>query len=342
VTPPGPTRARLPGALAALLALLLALADQAGAQELLPGSRAGDEGGSLRVAAVQLAVNAEMLGSLEAYRGCIAEKVAASLAFQPELIVFPEYTAAFLALIPHRGELDGALSVAEGLERIRAKEPLVESLHEVFLLNSGWTERALEAVFGGLARRHGVAIVAGSYFAWTAGEDGPRLVNRAVVFGADGSRTYQQDKVFLTPFEQELLGLSPGRLSEARPFRVAGARVGMTICRDGFFPDWEQRLADSDLWVEIKANGTAFTEEERQRFQRALPARIGSGEVPFGLTVCLTGEFLDLLWEGESSLVQKVGPADGAVPGTATLQATASPREEEILLLSVPVVSAGR
>jgi predicted amidohydrolase len=226
--------------------------------------------------------------------------------------------------------------VEEGLERIRAADPLVGSLRDLFLLTSGWVERALEEVFGKLARGHGVAILAGSYFAWTAGQEGARLTNRAVVFGADGRRLYQQDKVYLTPFEEELLGLSPGRISDGRPFSVAGARLGLTICRDTFFPAWEDRLEDSDLWIDIKANGTAFTQEERQRFERALPSRIRSGEVPYGLTVCLTGELLDLAWEGVSSLVAKVAKTE-----VATRQTAVSPREEEILFLSLPIAAPG-
>jgi predicted amidohydrolase len=181
-----------------------------------------------------------------------------------------------------------------------------------------------------------VAILAGSYFAWSAREGQVRLTNRAVVFGPDGSRIYEQDKVYLTPFEEELLGLSPGSVSDGRPFAIAKARVGLTICRDTFFSAWERRLSASDLWVDIKANGTPFTEEERRRFEKALPARIRSGQVPYGLTVCLTGQLLDLLWEGVSSLVGRE-PAGEVV----TRQIAASPRTEEILFLAVPIAAPG-
>jgi predicted amidohydrolase len=283
-----------------------------------------------------------MLSSLAAYRNRISEWVERSLAYRPDLIVFPEYTAAFLALVPHRRALEGAASVAQGLERVRAADPLVRDLRELFLLNSGWVERAMESVFGDLAGRYGVTILAGSYFAWAEAENGAGLTNRAVVFGADGRRVYQQDKVYLTPFEEELLGLSPGKLSAAAPFRVAGARVGLTICRDSFFSAWEEQLRGSDLWVDIKANGTAYTEEERRRFERALPARIRSGGVPYGLTVCLTGAYLDLLWEGASALVQRQSPPRACAPQIVTLLAALSPREKELLLCSVPIEAPGR
>jgi len=321
-----------------LLALLLVVLGATGAAgQAAARDQAGGSSESLRVAAVQLSVDSAMLGSLEAYRARITAIVERSLPSRPELIVFPEYTAAFLALVPHHREIEGAQSVAEGLERVRAADPLIGSLYDLFALESGWVERALEELFGGLARRHGVTILAGSYFAWSPGGNGGRLTNRSVVFGPDGRVLYRQDKVYLTPFEEELLGLSAGRIDDARPFPIEGARVGLTICRDTFFSPWEQQLEDSDLWIDIKANGIAFTEEERERFERALPARIRSGEVPYGLTVCLNGTLLDLLWEGVSSLVGKNGP-----DGVFTLRAAPSPREEELLLLSVPLLPAER
>jgi predicted amidohydrolase len=303
----------------------------------VPARSAGGGDPHLRVAAVQLSVDSEMLSSLEAYRSRITRLVERTLPGRPDLVVFPEYTAAFLALVPHHRELAGAKTVAEGLERVRAAEPLVGNLYDLFALESGWVERAVQELFGGLARRYGVAVLAGSYFAWSTGAEGGRLTNRLVVFGSDGQALYGQDKVYLTPFEEELLGLSPGAISEARPFALRGGRIAVTICRDTFFSRWERQLAGSDLWIDIKANGIAFTQEERERFQRALPARIRSGNVPYGLTVCLNGTLLDLLWEGVSSLVGKSGP-----DGVTTLRAAPSPRHEELLLLSVPLVPAER
>ncbi|MBN1835783.1 MAG: hypothetical protein JW820_08025 [Spirochaetales bacterium] len=321
--------------------LLLLLAPVPGSADAAAGSAPGGgsapAGAHLRVAAVQLSVHLEMLRSLETYSAHMEAALEAALACRPDLVVFPEYTGVFLSLIPYYRELAGASTVEEGLERVRRREPLVGSLRDLFLLNSGWTERALEAVFATAARKSGAVILAGSFFAWAEGESGPRLTNRAVVFGADGSRIYYQDKVYLTPFEEDLLGLSPGSLSVVEPFPVSRGRVGVTICRDSFFSEWEAQLAGSDLWVDIKANGTAYTQEEQERFQRALPARIRSGDVPFGLTVCLTGSLFDLVWEGQSSLVRKQLSAGGGIPEVVTLRKATSAREQEILLLSVPL-----
>lgn len=287
---------------------------------------------ALRVAAVQLRVEAPLLASAGAFAAHVEGLVAQAQAFAPDLIVFPEYTSVFLALLPYHREILCSATAMEGLQRIRAREPMVRSFRDLFLLNSGLARRTMEQIFGPLAERHGVSILAGSYFAWDNREGEVRLVNRAVLFGVDGRVAYSQDKVFLTPFEGELLGVAAGRLEDVAPFPLAGHRVGVTICRDTFFGQWQERLAGSLLWIDIKANGERFTAEERERFLRALPARIAEGPVPYGLTVCLVGGLLDMLWEGESSLVR--GDARG---GFEFLARAADPAGEQVLLLEIPV-----
>jgi predicted amidohydrolase len=284
----------------------------------------------LRVAAVQLSIASADLSSFTAFRSHL-ENLLRSLAFQPDLVVFPEYTSVFLTLVPYYATIRDSGSVEEALARIAARDPLVKDFRDLFLLNSGLTERAMEALFAPLARRCKTAVLAGTYFAQDEQGGGVRLVNRAVLFDSAGRIVYCQDKVYLTPFEEEVLGISAGRAREVLPFTLGEHKVGLTICRDTFFEIWEQVLTGSDLWIDIKANGTLFTAEERQRFLKALPARIGASNVPYGLTVCLTGSLLDLLWEGESSVLGK-GPG-----GTVRfLRRAACPAEEEILLLTVP------
>jgi predicted amidohydrolase len=156
------------------------------------------------------------------------------------------------------------------------------------------------------------------------------------LYDSSGQSSYVQDKVYLTPFEEQLLGVSPGLLEQAKPLVLNGVRIGITICRDTFFPAWLSQYSGVDLWIDIKANGAAFTQEERERFLRAVPARIGEGGIPYGLTVCLTGSLLDLLWEGESSLAlwDEAG-------GTRYIRETTSVTEEEILFFSIGGRTAG-
>lgn len=280
----------------------------------------------LRVAVVQLRIDESTYSTLERFRRTVTAAVEEAVdatpdGRSPDVIVFPEYTSVFLALLPYQQDVRGAASVASGLARIAAAHGRIGSLRQVFLEQAGVVQDLVEEVFGGLARRHGVAIVAGTAFARVGGE----LRNRAFVFGRDGTLVYTQDKVYLTEFEIDVVGLSPGLVVDAAPFTAAGARIGLTLCRDTFFEAWEERLRGVDLWIDIKANGVPFTAEEREGFAAALPARLPGAGVRNGITACLVGRFLDLAWEGESSVIESI---DGEVRVRAS---ASSAREQEIL-----------
>jgi predicted amidohydrolase len=309
--------ARLP--LALLIVLLVRV--------MGPAEQPAAEERPLRVAAVQLSIHPADIASLAAFRARIEDLVAACLPAEPDLILFPEYTSAFLALVPYGALLQDAASITEALRRVRAREPLVHGLRDLFLLNAGLAEAAARELFGGLARRYRAALGAGTLFAL---ERGGRLVNRALVFGRDGRLLHAQDKVLLTEFEQEELGLEAGSPTRAGPFLLEGRRIGLTICRDTYLEEWERLLAGCDLWVDLKGSGQAFTEQARERFRLALPARLAASGVPYGLTVCLTGRLCGQLWEGESFLA--VLGSEGRV---RTAVRAASPTGEETLLLEL-------
>jgi predicted amidohydrolase len=303
----------------------------------------------LRVAVVQLRIDESTYSSLESFRRTVTAAVEKAVdeapeGSRPDLIVFPEYTSVFLALLPYEHDLRGAASVAEGLARLSAAAGQIGSLRQVFLEQASMVQDLACEVFGGLARQYGVAIVAGTAFARVAGEatdtDGGaggtvELRNRAFVFGRDGRLAYTQDKVYLTEFETDVVGLSPGRVIEAAPFTIAGARIGLTLCRDTFFDAWEERFRGLDLWIDMKANGVPFTAEEREGFARALPARLPGAGVRHGITACLVGRFLDLSWEGESSIVE-------CTRGMVMVRVSASSaREAEILRAEVGGTEGG-
>ena len=310
-----------PAALAALVALFAVLAAPAAAG--LPGE--------LRVAAVQFCIAPADLVSASSYSERITALVERCLPYVPDLILFPEYASAFCALLPYGRWLQDAESLGEALRRVLAREPLASDLRGLFLLNSGLAERRLRELFGGLARRHGVAVGAGSLFAAQSSGGRTVLVNRVIIFDKGGAELYSQDKVFLTPFEEDLLGVEPGRLEAARPFLVDGRQVALTLCRDTFFEDWERVLRGAELWVDLKANGEPFTAQAHAAFQRALPARLPGGQVPYGLTLCLTGGLAGLSWEGESFLVHWQ-PGGGA----RELARAVSPAGEDILFFTLP------
>ncbi len=307
--------------------VLLAIA--ALAALLGPAAPASGAPAELRVAAVQLRISPADLASREAFRARINGLVERCQAYAPDLVLFPEYTSAFLALLPYGGLLQDARDVEQALSLVLEREPQARDLRDLFLLNAASAEREARELFGGLARRYGVAVGAGSWFAAEDCAGRTVLVNRAVVFDEQGGELYAQDKVFLTPFELDRLGLSPGRLEAAQPFLVRGRRLALTLCRDTFFAEWERVLAGVELWVDLKANGEPFTAQTREGFQGALPARLPGAGVPYGLTLCLTGSLAGLTWEGESFLSLQAG---GEV---RTLQRAASADSEEILFFAL-------
>ncbi len=255
---------------------------------------------SLTIAAVQYEVDPESYVSTGAFFESIEPWVRRASRANADLVVFPEYINVFLAFHEEVPELLKAQSMEEGMEVVRANVPDGTSIHDVLRSRAAGLGRRMSEVWGKLARRYSLHILAGSYFA----AEGRELYNRAVVYGPSGSVEYEQEKVYLTPFERDFLGLSPGRIGDSRLFELEGWDCAVTICRDSFFDEWNRRYEEADLWIEIKANGEVYEEETQELFERALPERIGETGVPYGLTVSLTGAFLDFFWEGTTFVVR--------------------------------------
>ena len=238
-----------------------------------------------------------------------------------ELVVFPEYINVFLLFESYAPIIRRASSMDEALRELLppARAASTETLQALLRRHAPSVERIVRRMWSDLAREYGVAIVAGTYFA-PVGEE--RIHNRAIVFDEDGSLLYAQDKVFLTAFEADVLDLGEGDLQEAETFEIDGFEIGLTICRDSFFSDWEPELGGADLWLELRANGELYTEAVRRRFEGALPERVGATSAVAGVSASLTGSLLDLVWEGPSYAVDASGRrvgASGDVRGSSLL-----------------------
>ena len=268
---------------------------------ILNGAAFGDSGDSeLKLLGIQLKITEAMYVSADAFERAIGSEILkATAAHDVDIVIFPEYTSVFLALIPYALEVKHAETFFEAFSAIQLKDPSLDSIQELFMRQSRRVEMTMDSIWGSLAEKHSVFIIAGTWLAKT--DD--RLRNRMAMYGPSGQLIYSQDKVFLTDFELDILNLSPGHIEAAKPVSVNGYLVGTTICRDTFFPEWNILFSDVDIWIDIKANGASYTTEEEARFFDALPARIEESGVPKGLTVCLTGEFLDFFWEGKSFTV---------------------------------------
>ncbi|WP_199262517.1 carbon-nitrogen hydrolase family protein [Paracoccus binzhouensis] len=161
----------------------------------------------------------DWLRDFDAYRAKIARWVGE--AADCDLLVFPEYGAMELASL-------GGAEVAGDLEA---------SLHEV-----ARHKTARDALHAELAARHGLHILAASGPCF----EGPRPVNRAVLFGPQG-RIGHQDKQVMTRFEREdwnVVG-APG----LRVFDTPVGRLGVLICYDSEFPLLGRALAEAGAEV---------------------------------------------------------------------------------------------
>ena len=85
-------------------------------------------------------------------------------------------------------------------------------------------------LFAGLARRHGLYVVAGSF---PVHQPDGRYRNRAFLFRPDGGSDFQ-DKLQMTRFENEQWFITAG--DEIKTFDTEFGRVGINICYDSEFP----------------------------------------------------------------------------------------------------------
>ncbi len=133
-----------------------------------------------------------------------------------ELLVFPEYAAMELASL-------GGREVAADQDR---------ALRQV----SDLAPRAA-VLQADLAQRFGVWIVAGSGPVF----EGNMPVNRAAVFGPEGSVGHQ-DKQIMTRWERDPWEIQPGNALQL--FDLGSVPAGITICYDSEFPLLSRNLAE--------------------------------------------------------------------------------------------------
>ncbi len=259
-------------------------------------------GEELTTVTVQFEMNRDMIFSERAYESAVRKAVEAAMAEGPaDLLIFPEYLGVFASLIPWNSYLLEDKPFEQVWQDIIRDRPALTSLKDLFSSGSSDTEDFLDSLWGSLSREYSVYILGGTRFYYDTEKRG--VFNQAVVYSPEGRVLYSQYKYFLTEFEEDILGLSAGDIKDADGFRVKDHHIRLTICRDTFLREWEEVNRTGELWIDIKANGTAYTSDQVSLFSRALPARLIQTEIPYGITACLTGVFLDLLWEGESSII---------------------------------------
>ncbi|MFW6253228.1 MAG: nitrilase-related carbon-nitrogen hydrolase [bacterium] len=259
---------------------------------------------------VQFSVDSVDYRSLAAFHDRVEEMV-----IEPkeqhaaDFVVFPEYVSTFglfADVIDGNGELEmenippGVVEILSGSDSDPPEDRLGEVREFVASAARRRSGRIL-SIWRSVARQHGVWILAGSGFVPAPETQG--VHNRLWVIDDEGRVAYEQDKVFLTEYESEILGVVPGEVEQARPFTVEDVEFSVTICRDSYFEAWEALFGDVDVWIDVRANGEFWDESVRRRFDTALPERIARTDVDVGLSTSLNGRFLDLFWQGPAFIV---------------------------------------
>ena len=277
---------------------------------LLPALAAAEpQHDQFTVAVAQVEISEELYSSSAEFGAMVREAVETAAERDADLVVFPEYLNVFLATTPYFDIVHRSSSVEGALRRMAGKDDVPESPQQLFVEQGDRVRAIMDRIYGELARREQLHILAGSYFAaelpdGAVAREEVRLTNRSVLYGPDGEVIHEQDKVYLTDFERDLIGLDAGDLTAVGPAMVEGLEIGITICRDLFFPVWERVHRQRDLWVDLRAEGTQW-EQGREDFTRVLPQRIVASDSGGGVTAALTGTYLDLFWEGKSAVITR-------------------------------------
>jgi predicted amidohydrolase len=285
-------------------------------------SRAGE----VTVVSVQFEVTEARYATLDTYRAAVSKVVrTASQDPRVDLVVFPEYINVPVLFSEYRSVLNESESIDGALELILGREASSASLRELILHKAEELHPDLLEMWSGLAHEFGVSLLPGTFFVSHREGTSRQLRNRVVLFDESGERIYRQDKVFLTVFERDRLGMSPGTVDAAHPVSIEGLDVGVTVCRDSYFEEWDAAFRGVELWIDLRANGERYTPEVRERFSDTLPERVRSVGASAGINASLTGSYLDLLWEGPSYLVGASGNRTAETPdvvGTSLLVLT--------------------
>ena len=167
----------------------------------------------VRVATVQYAQR--RIAHYREFADAVGYFVGVAADYRCDFVVFPElFTLQLLSIAPER----------------LAPQPAVEALTA--------HTAAYRETFAGLAREHGVNIVAGSH---PAREAGGRVLNTGYLFHRDG-RVSEQPKIHATPSEASFWGIEGGDTLEA--IDTDCGPVGLLVCYDVEFPELSRRLAE--------------------------------------------------------------------------------------------------
>lgn len=138
-----------------------------------------------------------------------------------------------VAVFPEYGSMELVSLLSKELQQdARAQIRAMDIFYEAF-----------RALYGSLARKYTMVVVAPSYPVRV----GEKMINRVEVFSPAGAAGYQ-DKLFMTPFEREEWGVSAGE-PELQLFQTSKGSFGIQICYDSEFGIGAHELAQAGAEV---------------------------------------------------------------------------------------------
>lgn len=188
----------------------------------------------VRVAAIQYGIRP--VHSIDGFREQVSGLVAAAVDNDARFVVLPEYFTTQLLTL---GDI---------------RRPMPEQVRDLANHAPMFAE-----LMSGLAKRHGVHLVAGSIPVTDPGDD--RVFNDAFVFGPSGSQG-SQGKLHMTRWEAERWGVSPR--DRLRVFEADFGRFAVAICYDAEFPEVARAAARAGCHLLVVPSCT----DDRQGFLR--------------------------------------------------------------------------
>ena len=283
----------------------------------------------------------------------------------PTLVAFPEDAGTLLAFADDGDLLVRAKGLAAAVQALAMRHlwalvrtrlaARVSTVRALFLERAARAHQAYVELFGGLARRYGCYVVAGSAVfpdhdlegGQARLRPGPSAYNTSYLFGPDGRVLGSQKKVHLVEMEgQGYLDLTPAPLDSVTVVPTPLGRVGIAICLDAFHDDVLQRLREQgvQILVQPSANPLAWDEWQRDDWVRGSWQAVleGRGRPQYALNPTMVGSLFDLAFEGQSgiftaypALGRDAGYAGRAArPGVLALARTW--QEPEVLAVAVP------
>lgn len=188
----------------------------------------------IRVAALQYFIRP--VATFDQFRDQVAALVETAADYDCHLLVFPEYFTVQLLTL---GDV---------------RRPIRSQIREL----AGQVGRFVE-LMGGLARRHGLYLVAGTIPVCV--DDGRAIQNHSFCFGPGGSHGVQA-KLHMTRFETQDWDVTAG--SGLRVFETAFGRIAIAICYDVEFPEIARAAGRAGAHILIVPSCT----DDRQGFWR--------------------------------------------------------------------------